>query len=123
MSLSKTEEQLMEILWRLDNAFMKDILDAYEEPVPANSTILTLLKRMQDKGYVAHRLFGNSRQYYPLVEKSEYFGRHVNNLIKDFFNDSPLQFASFFTQSTNLTQEELIELKKVIDDQVLRNQK
>lgn len=118
MKLSKTEEQLMEILWKLEKAFMKDILESYEEPVPANSTILTLLKRMQDKGFVAYKLYGNSREYYPLVKKSDYFGNHVNNLIKDFFNDSPLQFASFFTQNSNLSSEELLELKKIIDQEV-----
>jgi len=118
MTLSKTEEQLMEIIWRLEKAFMKDIMEAYDEPIPANSTVLTLLKRMQDKGFVGYELFGNSRQYYPLVDKEDYFGKHVNNLIKDFFNDSPLQFASFFTKSSNLSKEELLELKKIIDDAV-----
>lgn len=118
MTLSKTEEQLMEIIWRLDKAFMKEIIEAYDEPIPANSTVLTLLKRMQDKGFVGYELFGNSRQYYPLVNKEDYFGKHVNNLIKDFFNDSPLQFASFFTKSSNLSKEELLELKKIIDDAV-----
>ncbi|NGM72905.1 BlaI/MecI/CopY family transcriptional regulator [Sphingobacterium sp. SGL-16] len=118
MTLSKTEEQLMEIIWRLEKAFMKDIMEAYDEPIPANSTVLTLLKRMQDKGFVGYELFGNSRQYYPLVNKEDYFGKHVNNLIKDFFNDSPLQFASFFTKSSNLSKEELLELKKIIDDAV-----
>jgi BlaI family penicillinase repressor len=102
----------------LEKAFMKDIMEAYDEPIPANSTVLTLLKRMQDKGFVGYELFGNSRQYYPLVDKEDYFGKHVNNLIKDFFNDSPLQFASFFTKSSNLSKEELLELKKIIDDAV-----
>lgn len=121
MTLSKTEEQLMEILWKLEKPFMKDILEAYDEPIPANSTVLTLLKRMQEKGFVGYKLFGNSRQYFPLVKKEDYFGKHVNNLIKDFFNDSPLQFASFFTKSSNLTKEELLELKKIIDDVVKNN--
>lgn len=123
MSLSKTEEQLMEVLWKLEKAFMKDLLEAYEDPIPANSTILTLLKRMQDKGYVSFKTFGNSREYFPLVDKKEYFSNHVNGLIKDFFNDSPLQFASFFTKSTNLSSEELIELKKIIDNEVSKKSK
>lgn len=120
MSLSKTEEQLMEILWKLEKAFMKDIIEAYDEPTPANSTVLTLLKRMQDKGFVGYHTFGNSRQYFPLVEKTAYFGKHVNGLIKDFFDDSPLQFASFFTKSTNLSEKDLLELKKIIDNEVLK---
>lgn len=120
MSLSKTEEQLMEILWKHNNAFIKEIMEAYDDPIPANSTVLTLLKRMQDKGYVGYRMYGNSRQYYPLVDKKEYFEKHVNNLIKDFFDGSPLQFASFFTKSTNLSQDELVKLKEIIDNEVLK---
>lgn len=120
MSLSKTEEQLMEILWKHNNAFIKEIMEAYDDPIPANSTVLTLLKRMQDKGYVGYRMYGNSRQYYPLVDKKEYFEKHVNNLIKDFFDGSPLQFASFFTKSTNLSQDELLKLKEIIDNEVLK---
>lgn len=123
MTLSKTEEQLMEILWKLKKGFMKDIMEAYDKPIPANSTVLTLLKRMQEKGFVGYHTFGNSRQYYPLVDKKDYFGKHVNNLIKDFFNDSPLQFASFFTKSTNLSEKDLLELKNIIDNEVLKKSK
>jgi len=115
MQLSKTEEELMNILWKKKKAFMKDLLDAYEEPKPATTTIATLLKRMTDKGFVAYKSFGRSRQYFPLVKKKDYFSKHVNGLIKNFFNNSPTQFASFFTQSTDLTKSELEKLKKMID--------
>jgi len=118
MKLSKTEEELMNVLWKQEKAFMKDLLDAYPEPKPANTTIATMIKRMTDKGFVGYNLLGNSRQYYALVEKSAYFSKHVNGLIKNFFNDSSAQFASFFTKETNLSQKELKELKKIIDDQI-----
>ena len=118
MQLSKTEEQLMQHLWKLERAFMKDLLDAYPEPKPATTTIATLLKRMTDKGYVAYNLYGKSREYFPLVKKKDYFSKHVNNLIKTFFNDSATQFASFFTQETNLDKEQLEELKKLIDNEI-----
>ncbi|MFT6749416.1 MAG: BlaI family penicillinase repressor [Flavobacterium sp.] len=115
MQLSNTEEQLMEHLWTLKKAFMKDLLELYPNPKPANTTIATLLKRMTDKNFVAYNELGNSRQYYPLVKKEDYFSKHVNGLIKNFFNDSASQFASFFTRETNLSQNELEELKKIID--------
>lgn len=118
MKLSKTEEDVMSHLWKLEKAFMKDLLDAYPDPKPATTTLATLLKRMTDKGFVGYELFGKSRQYYPLVEKSVYFSKHVNGLIKNFFNDSASQFASFFTKETQLSQKELKELKKIIDDQI-----
>ena len=69
MQLSKSEEELMNILWKQKKAFMKDLLDAYDEPKPATTTIATLLKRMADKGFVAYKSLGRSREYFPLVKK------------------------------------------------------
>jgi len=122
MSLSNAEEQLMQILWKLEKAFMKDLIDAYPEPKPATTTIATLLKRMQDKGFVDYVQYGRSREYFPLVKKNKYFSKQVNGMIKNFFNDSAAQFASFFTEETDLSQQELEELKKLIDER-LKSQK
>ncbi|WP_103069485.1 BlaI/MecI/CopY family transcriptional regulator [Aquimarina sediminis] len=118
MQLSKAEEQLMQYLWKLEKAFLKDLLDSFPEPKPATTTVATLLKRMTDKGYIAYKLYGKSREYYPLVKKTDYFSKHVNGLIKNFFNDSASQFASFFTSETNLSTSELEELKKIVDKQI-----
>ena len=122
MSLSNAEEQLMQILWKLEKAFMKDLIDAYPEPKPATTTIATLLKRMQDKGFVDYVQYGRSREYFPLVKKNKYFSKQVNGMIKNFFNDSAAQFASFFTTETDLSQKELEDLKKLIDER-LKSQK
>ncbi|MDL5512630.1 BlaI/MecI/CopY family transcriptional regulator [Arenibacter sp. M-2] len=118
MKLSKTEEELMNHLWRLNKAFMKDLLEAYPEPKPATTTVATLLKRMTDKGFVGYTLLGNTREYYPLVKKKDYFSKHLNGLIKNFFNDSATQFASFFAKETNLSKKELEELRNLIDTQI-----
>lgn len=123
MQLSTTEEQVMEHLWKLEKAFMKDLLEVYPEPKPATTTIATLLKRMTDKKFIAYNLYGNSREYYPLVKKSDYFSKHVNGLIKNFFNDSASQFASFFTTATNLSEKELEDLKKIIDVELQKKKK
>lgn len=118
MQLSKTEEELMNIIWKLNKAFMKDLLDSYSEPKPATTTVATLLKRMTDKGFVAYNSLGRSREYYPLVKKEDYFSKHVNGLIKNFFDNSASQFASFFTKETDLTKEQLEDLKKIIDSEI-----
>jgi BlaI family penicillinase repressor len=123
MQLSNAEEQLMEHLWKLDKAFMKDLLEAYPDPKPATTTVATLLKRMIDKKFVAYNEFGNSREYYPLVKKSDYFSKHVHGLIKNFFDNSASQFASFFTTETNLSEKELEDLKKIIDVQLQKKKK
>lgn len=121
MQLSKTEEQLMQHIWKLERAFMKDILNVYPNPKPATTTIATLLKRMNDKGFVGYNLYGKSREYYPLVKKKDYFSKHVNGLIKHFFNDSASQFASFFTKE-NLSKKELEELRTLIDSELKKKQ-
>lgn len=118
MQLSQTEEELMQHLWKLEKAFMKDLLDSLPEPKPAPTTVATLLKRMQEKGFVNYKQFGRSREYYPLVKKSDYFSKHMSNLIKKFFNDSASQFASFFTSETDLSEKELQELKALIDKEI-----
>jgi predicted transcriptional regulator len=118
MQLSKTEEQLMQYLWQLEKAFMKDLLDIYPEPKPATTTVATLLKRMIGKGFVDYNTFGSSREYFPLVTKEDYFSKHVNGLIKTFFNDSASQFASFFTRKTDLTKDELEALRAIIDKEL-----
>lgn len=121
MKLSKTEEQLMEIIWQNGAIFMKDLLEALPEPKLAASTVATMLKRMQEKGFVAYKIFGNSREYYPLKLKDEYFSKQVNGIIQNFFGNSAFQFASFFTANADLNNDELQELKKLIDKQIKNN--
>lgn len=118
MQLTNAEEQLMQILWKQERAFMKDLIDAHADPKPATTTIATLLKRMQGKNFVDYIQYGRSREYFPMVKKKDYFSKHVNGLIKNFFNDSPTQFASFFTEETNLSKKELQELKSIIDSEI-----
>jgi BlaI family transcriptional regulator, penicillinase repressor len=115
MYLTNAEEQVMKLLWRLDKAFIRDLLNEFPDPKPAPTTVLTLLKRMMDKGFVSYRIYGNSREYYPLIKKTDYFSDHINGLIKDFFNNSTAQFASFFTNETDMSKAELKELRDLVD--------
>lgn len=123
MKLSKSEEKLMALIWSNQPLFMKEILEIHPEPKPAPSTVATLLMRMQKKGFVGFKLYGNSRQYHALVEKPDYFSGQVNTIIKDFFSDSPLQFASFFTKKANLSTRELEEIKELVETEIKRRKK
>lgn len=123
MKLSRSEEQVMELIWKNKQVFLKELIDSFPEPKPAATTVATLLKRMQDKGYVGYEVFGNSRRYYPIIRKTDYFSNHIKGVIKDYFGNSALQFASFFTKSTDLSQSELEELKKIIDQEIKNKQK
>ena len=118
IKLTDSEKTLMEILWAKEKAFLKDILEAYDEPKPATTTVATLLKRMQNKDLIGFTLYGNSREYYPKVVKGEYFKEEMTSMIDRFFNSSVAQFASFFTSNSKLSQKELKELRDIIDKQI-----
>ncbi|WP_209388716.1 BlaI/MecI/CopY family transcriptional regulator [Chryseobacterium sp. RR2-3-20] len=118
IKLTNSEKTLMEILWAKEKAFMKDILDAYDEPKPATTTVATLLKRMQNKDLVGFKVYGNSREYFPKVAKTEYFKEEMTSMIDRFFNSSVTQFASFFTSNSKLTQKQLKELRNIIDKEI-----
>jgi len=123
MKLSKSEEQLMQYIWKSKKAFMNELLEMYPEPKPASTTVATLLKRMTDKGFIDYEQMGRSRQYYPIVKKSDYFSRHINGLIKKYFDDSPSTFASFFTRETDLTEKQLKELQDIVEQEIERRKK
>jgi BlaI family penicillinase repressor len=118
MQLTNAEEQVMKLLWKLEKAFIRDLLNEYPDPKPATTTVLTLLKRMIDKGFVNYKQYGNSREYFPLIKKTDYFSAHINGLIKDFFNNSTAQFASFFANETGMNKEELKELRDLVDKKI-----
>lgn len=123
MKLSKSEEQLMQYIWKREKAFMNELLEMYPEPKPASTTVATLLKRMQEKGFVDYEQLGRSRRYFPLVKKSDYFSKHLNSLISKYFDNSPSSFASFFTTETDLSEEELKELQEVVKQELERRKK
>ncbi len=118
IKLTDSEKDLMEILWDRKKIFMKEILESYPDPKPASTTIATLLKRMQNKDLVGYTLYGNSREYYPKIEKGEYFNEEMTSMIDRFFNSSVAQFASFFTSNAKLSQKQLKELRNIIDKQI-----
>lgn len=119
--LTEAEKDLMEILWKREKAFMKNILEDIREPKPAPTTVATLLKRMQNKGFVSFKLFGNSRQYMPNISKEKYFSGEMSNLIGKFFGNSVTQFASFFTSASALSQKQLVELRDIINQKIEEN--
>lgn len=116
--LTNAEVQVMEYIWQKGSVFMKELLECFPEPRPAATTVATLLKRMQEKEFVGYKTYGNSREYYPLVAKEAYFSHHVGEMIRNYFDDSSLQFASFFARSGKLSKRELESLRNLIDNEL-----
>ncbi len=123
MQLTKAEEQVMRYLWNLEKAYLKNIIDEFPDPKPAATTVATLLKRVIDKGFVGYNQFGSNREYFPIIKKTDYFSRQVNSMIKDYFNNSASQFASFFTNETNLNLIDLEEIKKLVEQKIITQKK
>lgn len=119
--LTRAEEQIMQVLWDLKKAFVKEIIDKLPEPKPAYNTVSTIVRILQEKGFVSHESFGKSHRYFPLVEKEIYTRKFLHHFIGNYFNSSFSQMVSFFAkeESINLKELENIleEIKKNQEDQ------
>ena len=118
MKFNQSEEQLMKYLWKLENAYMKDIVEEFPAPKPAYTTVATMISRMIKKGYLGFNQRGSVREYYPKIKKTDYFTSQLKFIIHEFFNNSATQFGSFFAKKSELSIEELEALKKMIDEEI-----
>lgn len=114
-ALSKAEEKVLHIIWSQEPTYLKDILATYPDPKPAKTTLATLLKRISDKEYITYSQEGNSRCYSSSISKTKYLQHKLKNLIGSFFDSSPAQFASFFAEEMELTDEEVQEVKQLLN--------
>ena len=110
MQLTKAEEQVMQILWEMNDGLVKDIRDSFDDPKPARNTVSTVLRVLEKKGYVGHKAYGNFYLYHPLISKSDYSRSQLFGLMEGYFNNSFPAMASFFAREKELTLKELEEL-------------
>ncbi len=116
--LTKAEEQVMKYVWELKKSFLKDIIEMYPEPKPAYTTVQTVVKVLTKKKFIGFETFGKTNQYYPLISKNDYFRKYVKVMVKNFFNNSVNNFASFFTSDESLSISELEEMKELIESKI-----
>lgn len=115
-TLTKGEEDIMKILWRLGKGTVNDVLEHCCEPKPKYTTVATFLKLLEDKGFAGHISQGKSNMYYPLVEQKEYAGSVAGNMIDSFFGGSVLQMLSFFSSEKKLSAQEKQDLLKLAQE-------
>jgi len=108
--LTKAEEEIMQVLWELESAFVKDIINELPEPKPAYNTVSTIVRILQQKGFVGHETQGKSHKYYPLTTKEAYTKSFMKGFVKKYFSGSYRQMVSFFTKEDNLSLSELEQL-------------
>jgi BlaI family penicillinase repressor len=109
-TLTKAEEQIMQVLWTVGKGFSRDILEALPQPKPHQNTVGTILKILQEKGFVGVEIVGRNHEYYPLVSKEEYSKNSVKSLVKGYFDGSFSNMVSFFVREKNLSVDELEKL-------------
>ena len=112
--LTRKEEELMKILWKIKEGFVKDIAHEYPAPTPHYNTISSLVRLLEEKGYIGHKAYGNTHLYFPLIEKQEYRKFFIKDIVKDYFDNSYKQTVSMFIDEQKLTQEDLDELMDLI---------
>ena len=116
--LTKAEEQIMQILWKIKKGFVKDIVEQMPEPKPAYNTVSTITRILVKKGFAAHESFGKSHRYYPLISKKDYTMGFMKNFMSNYFSNSYRQMFSFFAKEEELSLTEMEELKKVMDEEI-----
>lgn len=114
--LTNKEEEVMQILWKIKKGFVNDILDQIPEPKPHYNTLSTIVRLLEEKGFVAHKSYGKSHQYYPAVSLETYRGAYVKESIKKYFDNSVSNLVNYFVKEEHLSEEEIRELIKIIEN-------
>lgn len=114
--LTKAEEQIMQVLWQLEKAFVKDVIDELPIPKPAYNTVSTIIRILETKGFIGHEAFGKAHQYYPLISKEEYKRHATEKLLGNYFENSVESMFSFFVKEEKLDLSDVDEILKMINN-------
>lgn len=111
--LTKAEEEIMQVLWKLEKGFVKEIIDELPKPKPAYNTVSTIVRILEKKGFVDHEAFGKSYRYYPLISKSSYSNDSIKSLMQNYFGGSFEELVSFFVKKNDI---DIAEAEKLIEE-------
>jgi BlaI family penicillinase repressor len=117
-NLTKAEEQIMQILWNIQSGFVKDILEQLPEPKPAYNSVSTIVRILEKKGFVAHKAFGKTHEYFPAVTRDEYKEVYLKTFMENYFSNSYQEMVSFFARHEDLSISELEEIMKMIKTEI-----
>ncbi len=116
--LTKAEEQVMQYIWKLEKAFLKDIVNEFPEPKPAYTTISTVIRVLVKKKFISYKTYGKVNEYFPLISKENYFRVYFKGVLKSFFSGSLSSFTSFFTNDKDIDLTELEKMKNMIENKI-----
>lgn len=113
--LTRAEEQIMQVMWQLDSAFVKEVIDHLPEPKPAYNTVSTIIRILEVKGFIGHEAYGKSHKYHPLISKDEYKRHATEKLLGNYFENSVESMFSFFVKEEKLDLSDVDEILKMIN--------
>jgi len=113
--LTNKEEEIMHILWKLKKAFVKEVQAEITEDQPHYNTLSTIIRNLEEKGFVSHSAFGNTHQYYPIITLETYSKKYMNTAIDNYFNSSYKNMVSFFAKEEKISAAELREILAMIE--------
>ena len=114
--LTRAEDQVMKVLWEIEKGVIHDIIDKIPSPKPAYNTISTIVRILEKKGFVDHKAYGKTHEYFPIINKTIYSNFYMKNFMSGYFNNSFQNMVSFFAKENNLSITELDELMKNVKD-------
>lgn len=116
--LTRAEEQIMQVLWKLGKSFVKDIITELPEPKPAYNTVSTIVRILQDKGFVAHKAYGKTHEYYPIIDKVTYSRFIMNGMVSSYFGGSFKRMVSFFVKENDVNVKEFEDLVAYVQEDI-----
>ncbi len=108
--LTKAEEQIMQLLWKQEKAFVKDIIDEMPDPKPAYNTVSTIIRILEKKGFIDHNAYGKTYEYFPVISRKEYTRSFLRNFMRNYFGGSFQELVSFFAKDDNMSLADLDEM-------------
>lgn len=108
--LTRAEEEVMQILWRLKRGFIKEILEKFDEPRPAYSTVSTIIRILQEKGFVNYKVYGRTFQYFPVISKDDYRKTQMSSFVRNYFSNSYQKMVSFFAREDSITVKDMEDI-------------
>ncbi|UYW02403.1 BlaI/MecI/CopY family transcriptional regulator [Flavobacterium agricola] len=112
--LTNKEEEIMHIIWQIQKGFINDILEEMPEPKPHYNTLSTIVRLLEDKGFLAHKSYGKSHQYYPIITLDKYRSKYVDESLKKYFSNSVSNLISHFVKDEKLSENEIQEILEII---------
>jgi BlaI family transcriptional regulator, penicillinase repressor len=113
--LTRKEEEAMKILWKARKGFIKELLDLHPEPKPLYTTFTSVIRVLEEKGYVGHKAYSKNHEYYPLIKKEEYRRIFMKDVVTDYFGSSYKNVVSFFVNEKKLSADDLKKLIQIIE--------